>query len=110
MEFTSELKNKFIDLLVSHNIIVVSHQYGKDYTKYEHKIIGMHDGLRWDFTPMIADITECRTNNKGVVHLAVRGFATELIRDTLFKFRNDNFRVPGRLIDNTGDFIGQYYL
>ena len=45
----------------------------------------MHDGLRLDFTPMIADITECRTNNKGDVCLAVRGFATELIRDTLFK-------------------------
>jgi hypothetical protein len=110
MEFSNELKNKFIDLVESRNIIVVSRQYGKDYTKFEHKVIGVQNGLSWDFTPMIASLTECRTNGKSIESVAVRGFANELLSETLKLLRTTDFRVPENIIMNVRDFYKQHFM
>jgi len=106
MEFTKETKEAFIDLYGSHEIVTVSRRYGSTPSSYEHKFIGVHNGLKWDFTPLIIELSGCKANASG---LAARGFSKEILRLALRQLFNDNFDVPAPYLTSVSDFCQQFY-
>ena len=110
MEFTKEVKQEFINLLNEHNIVIVSNRYGKSMASVEHKVIGMRNGLRWDFTPMLWYLTDCKRNNHGNSNLAVRGYVREILQKALHNLREEGFFVKQNMIDSIGDFVGQFWM
>lgn len=111
MVFDIMVKQCFVNRLTEHNIIVVSRQYRKPCASFEHKIIGMKDGLRWDFTPLLADLTGCNTNGNPFDVLAVRGFARQIIKTALEKLSQEKeIIVPPGVLENPRDFYGQFFM
>lgn len=111
MVFDIMVKQCFVNRLTEHNIIVVSRQYGKTCASFEHKIIGMKDGLRWDFTPLLADLTGCYTNRKTIQSMTLRGFPNELIKLALKKLSQEKeIIVPPGVLENPRDFYGQFFM
>lgn len=110
MEFTKEVKQEFFNLLSEHNIVIVSNRYGNGAASVEHKVIGMRNGLRWDFTPMLQDLTGCRKNNHGFSNMTVRGYIREILQKALYALREEGIFVPQVFIDNVGDFVGQFWM
>jgi len=110
MQYTQEIKHAFIERMREHNIIIVSHWYGKTSASFEHKIIGMRNGLRWDFTGLVADLTGCKTNNACVASLAVRGYADEIIKSALAALKEQGYTDAQDFMESPRDFYGQFYM
>ena len=72
-KFTKETYERFIKMVENGQIIVVAHRLNKRSFTQEYKIIGANSEGRWDFTPMVAYLTDCKTNGGGVTNLACRG-------------------------------------
>lgn len=106
MEFTKETKEKFIELFRNHEIVTVSRRYGNTPASFEHKFIGQHDGLKWDFTPLVVNLTGCKAT---AADLAARGFSKELIASALQRLKKDGFDVPAHLILYTSDYCQQFF-
>ena len=110
MEFTKEVKQEFINLLNEHNIVIVSNRYGKSMASVEHKVIGMRNGLRWDFTPLLQSLTDCKKNDHGFSNMTVRGYVREILQKSLRNLREEGFFVHQNVIDSVGDFVGQFWM
>lgn len=108
MEFTKEVKQAFIDRMGEKNLIVVTYRYGKTQASFQHKIIGMKDGLRWDFTPLIADLSGANVNTRSVSNMAVRGFSDEIFIKALRTLRKEGFAVWNEMIESPHDFYGHF--
>ena len=106
MEFTNDVKQVFIELLGSHEIVTVSRKYGKTPSSFEHKFIGVHNGLKWDFTPLVIDLSGCNSNPDG---LAARGFLKEILANALKQLKKECFSVSDDFITNTSDFCQVFY-
>lgn len=106
MEFTKETKETFIELFGKHEVVTVSRQYGKTPASWENKFIGVHNGLKWDFTPMIIDLSGCNANPSG---LAARGFQKEILKLALEELRKEGFEIPENFIRSTSDFCQIFY-
>lgn len=106
MEFIKETKEKFIELYGNHEIVTVSRKYGNSAASYENKFIGTHNGLKWDFTPLVISLSGCKANASG---LAARGFSKEILMTALQHLLNEGFNVPHHYILHVGDFSQQFY-
>lgn len=109
MMYEKTIKQTFLDRLREHNMIVVSHQYGSA-GYHEHKIIGVKNGLKWDFTPLISHLTECRTNGKDMECLALRGFMPSILKCALVKLSEEGFDVDQFMIDSPRDFYSVFFI
>ena len=106
MEFTKETKSQFIGMFGKHEIVTISRKYGNTPASFEHKFIGMHNGLKWDFTPLVVNLTGCKAT---AGDLAARGFSKEILASALQHLKNDGFYVPDHLILYTSDYCQQFF-
>ena len=110
MEYTEEIKRAFIDRMREHNVVVVSRCYGNTFASYEHKVIGVWRGLRWDFTGLIAHVTECKTNGKDLQTLAVRGMAAHIIELALARIGKELGEDVSDIAGYPRDYYAQFYM
>ena len=106
MEFTKETKETFIELFGNHEVVTISRQYGKTPESFENKFIGVHNGLKWDFTPMIIDLSGCNANPS---RLAARGFQKEILKLAFEELKKEGFEIPENFIRSTSDFCQIFY-
>ena len=106
MEFSKETKEKFVELFGNHEIVTISRKYGNTPASYEHKIIGVQNGLKWDFTPLVIELSGCKANAS---RMAARGFLKEIISGALQHLKNDGFNVPSHFILYVSDFCQVFY-
>ena len=76
MIITKQTMERFVRMLESNEIVVVARRIK---VNYEMKVIGVHIGMKWDFTPMVAYVTACRTNGADITHMAVRDVSPQSI-------------------------------
>ena len=100
---------RFVNMLQQHEIIVVGRRIK---TNYDFKFIGMHNGLKWDFTPMVAYVTSCRTNgSNSPTTMTVRSYsADELVCRTLEGMRNHCVYPPRELAKNVSDYLAYFWM
>ena len=106
MEFTREIKEQFIEMFGNHEIVTVSHKYGYTASSWESKFIGVRNGMKWDFTPLVIELSGCKSNED---KLGARGFSKEILRMALRQLLNDNFDVPAPYLTSVGDFCQIFY-
>ena len=106
MYFTKETKECFIELFGNHEVVTISRRYGNTPASYEHKFIGVHNGMKWDFTPMIIDLSGCHTNKS---ELAARGFSKTILTMAFLKLREEGFEIPENFFRSTSDFCQIFY-
>lgn len=106
MDFTKETKEKFIELYGNHEIVTVSRKYGNMPSSYEHKFIGQQNGLKWDFTPLVIELSGCKSNRQ---KLAARGFYQVILYYALRQLFNDNYDVPSVYLTGVNDFCQVFY-
>lgn len=95
---TKETMERFVKMLKANEIVVVARRIK---VNYEMKVIGVHNGLKWDFTPMVAYVTSCRTNGADITHKAVRDISPEsIIWRTLKSLPNHQVSVSSDLVEN----------
>ena len=110
MEFSKEVKETFVQRLCERNVVVITQCYGNSIQSLQHKVIGVSNGLHWDFTPMIWDLTRCSVNTSDFARMAIRGFSDEIITAALKKIREEGIEVPQKTIDKPSDFYAKYYM
>ena len=106
MTYTKENKECFIDLFGKHEIVTISRQYGNTPASWEQKFIGVRNGMKWDFTPMVIHLSNCKTNASG---LAARGFYKEILKDALIALSEEGFDVPQNYVRSISDFCQIFY-
>lgn len=106
MEFTKETKETFIELFGKHEVVTVSRKYGKTPASWESKFVGVHEGMKWDFTPLVIQLSGCNANADG---LAARGFYKEILASAFSKLRREGFKIPSAYIMSTSDFCQIFY-
>lgn len=109
MVITRETKERFVEMLEKKEIIVVGR---KIKTNYDFKFIGVHNGMKWDFTPTVAYCTGCRTNGVyDITHMTVRSYSADyLVEQTLKYMPNDCVKVPKNLLDNVSDYLAYFWM
>ena len=109
MVITRETKERFVEMLKKKEIIVVGR---KIKTNYDFKFIGVHNGMKWDFTPTVAYCTSCRTNGVyDITHMTVRSYSADyLVEQTLKNMPNDCVKVPKNLLDNVSDYLAYFWM
>ena len=109
MVITRETKERFVKMLEAREIIVVGHRIK---TNYDFKFIGVHNGLKWDFTPTVAFCTGCRTNGAhDLPNLTVRSYSADyLVEQTLKDMPNDCVKVPKNLLENVSDYLAYFWM
>lgn len=75
MIISKETEDRFVQLLKESKIIVFYKRVSQSSRNFDYKFIGSDGSLRWDFTPMIAEITKCKTNGKGIKNLSCRSYS-----------------------------------
>ena len=81
-KFAKETYERFAKMLKKRQIIVVSKRLNKTSFTFEYKIIGSNGLGNWDFTPLVAYETECKTNDVAYA-LTCRGkYSDDLIYKT----------------------------
>lgn len=100
---------RFVNMLQQHEIIVVGRRIK---TNYDFKFIGMHNGLKWDFTPMVAYVTSCRTNGSdSPTTMTVRSYSADaLVSLTLDQMRNHGVYPPKELSENISDYLAYFWM
>lgn len=106
MEFAKETKRQFVTLFGRREIVTISNKYGTSRTSYEHKFIGVHEGLKWDFTPLVIYMSGCEANRSG---LAARGLSEEILKNAFLKLREEGFTIPNMYLYSTSDFCQTFY-
>jgi len=101
MIITNETKERFVKMLDKGQIIVICASVIN--RKYPHfKIIGADESGRWDFTPCVSYITDCKTipvtggeiaiagtiDIVGVLQIALENLYDERIESSFFSDRN----------------------
>jgi hypothetical protein len=109
MIITRETKERFVEMLEKKEIIVVGR---KIKTNYDFKFIGVHNGMKWDFTPTVAYCTGWRTNGVyDITHMTVRSYSADyLVEQTLKNMPNDCVKVPKNLLDNVSDYLAYFWM
>lgn len=109
MIITKETMERFVEMLQAREIIVVGHRIK---TNYDFKFIGVHNGLKWDFTPMIAYVTSCRTNgSNNITSMTVRSYSADyLVEQTLKNLPNHCVRPPRELAKNVSDYLAYFWM
>jgi len=104
MIITKETKERFVELLKSHEIIVVWRWTTQKYNNKDFKVIGAHNGLYWDFTPCIIDATGCKTNLSSK-DIALQSVARSTSPHNTIKIALKNYRSYG--IDAPEELVEQ---
>ena len=109
MIITRETKERFVKMLQAREIIVVGRRIK---TNYDFKFIGVHNGMKWDFTPTVAYCTCCKTNGASdYTHMTVRAFsANYLVEQTLKDMPNDMVYPPKELIEDVSDYLTYFWM
>lgn len=109
MIITRETKERFVQMLQAREIIVVGR---KIKTNYDFKFIGVHNGLKWDFTPTIAWCTGCKTNGSdSPTTMTVRSYSADyLVEQTLKYMPSDCVYPPKELIQNVSDYLAYFWM
>ena len=109
MIITRETKERFVEMLEKKEIIVVGR---KIKTNYDFKFIGVHNGMKWDFSPTVAYCTGCRTNGVyDITHMTVRSYSADyLVEQTLKNMPNDCVKVPKNLLDNVSEYLAYFWM
>lgn len=61
MVITKETKKRFVEMLLKKQVIVIRNKKEKS-RYYDYKFIGANSTGRWDFTPMVAELSDCKVN------------------------------------------------
>ena len=102
MVITKETKERFIKMLDKKQIIVIRATLIN--RKYPHfKIIGADEYGRWDFTPCISYITDCKTIAVTGGEMAICGTVdcVQLLQNTLRKLHDE--RIESAFFENNND-------
>lgn len=98
-------KERFVKMLQNHEIVCIFRRLSQRSDTYEYKFIGMHEGLKWDFTWCIADATGCETNGKSGISIAVRSKSAQYLLETALKsFQADGIDCELKTINNICSF------
>jgi hypothetical protein len=98
MIITEETKKRFVSMLVARQILVIEcHRNPKD-RHYEYKFIGANEKGKWDFTPMIEEVTDFKSNKPvPIKYLTIHANdAAHIVANTLEKFDEEGV-FPVRL-------------
>ena len=85
MIITKETKERFVKMLEANQIICIrANKKGRK--TYDYKVIGATDNGKWDFTPMVANVSNY-PNNGGCMELAIITVhdAADVIEDVLLE-------------------------
>lgn len=87
MIISKETKERFVKMLNDRQIIVIQCNKSVKRNTYDFKIIGANDNGKWDFTPMVAEISDYPSNkNTTVTYLSIRALdGDDVICNTLLK-------------------------
>jgi len=91
MIITEETKQRFLQMLNNRQIIVIQCNKGSQYKTYNFKFIGANGEGKWDFTPMIAEMS-CYPycNDSCITHLSIRALdATGVICNVIEKMKEE---------------------
>ena len=85
---TRETKERFVKMLKNRQVIVVRCKKSARKT-YNYKFIGANELGRWDFTPLVAEISGAQSDGNDILLLSIRGIdAAAIITDTLIELKN----------------------
>lgn len=95
MYITKETKERFVEMLKNRQVIVI--QCDKDVNRktYDYKFIGANSGGKWDFTPLVAEMSGYSSNRrKTVMRLAIHALdAVPVVCNTLNKLQEEGLET-----------------
>lgn len=87
MEITKKEKERFVDMLYKHQIIIIQCNKGSNRKTYDYKFIGADVRGRYDFTRLCAELSGY-PNNGGCEYLSIRALdGVAVLTDTLEKIK-----------------------
>jgi hypothetical protein len=91
MIITEETKQQFLQMLNDRQIIVIQCNKGSQYKTYNFKFIGANSEGKWDFTPMVVEMSGFPSNKStNIHHLSVRALdATDVICNVIEKMKEE---------------------
>jgi len=96
MIITKETKERFVRMLMNHEIIVIECKRNSNRRSYDYKFIGANSYGRWDFTPLVAEYSGFPCPEKPIQWLSVRGDdAAKILHAVMNEMRNQKINgVP----------------
>lgn len=117
MIFTEETKQRFLQMLNDRQIIVIQCNKGSQYKTYNFKFIGANSEGKWDFTPMVVEMSRFPSNKStSIQHLSVRALdATNVICNVIEKMKeegilNSDYTFGYELYQIVRDNITTFYV
>lgn len=105
MTITRETKDRFVKMLANCEIVVIARRLSMKSDTRDYKFIGVHNGLKWDFTWCIVDATGCKTNGKDAFNITARSFSAGYLTELALKqFREEGIECSSELADNLAIF------
>ena len=91
MIITDETKQRFLRMLNERQIIVIQCDHGKSHKTYDFKFIGANSEGKWDFTPMMVEMSRYPSNKStNVKYLSVRALdAVSVICEVIEKMKEE---------------------
>lgn len=89
MIITEETKQRFLQMLNNRQIIVIQCNKGSQHKTYNFKFIGANSEGKWDFTPMVVEMSRFPYSTS-IQHLSVRALdAANVICNVIEKMKEE---------------------
>lgn len=116
MIITQEIKEKFARMLDARQIIVVQCNRSISRKTYDYKFIGCDGYGKWDFTPLVAELTDFSTNKcERIQYLVIRGNGgADIVYEVMRKLQDEGIAASTpsghSLYEYCRDKLSTFYL
>ncbi len=87
MEITKEMKERFVDMLYKHQVIIIQSYKGSKRRTYNFKFFGADVRGRYDFTPLCATLSGYKSTEGGNYLSVIASDGVAVLTDTLEKIK-----------------------
>ena len=104
MYITRETKERFVKMLNDRQILVIQNDKGRKYKTYNLKFIGANSDGKWDFTPMVAQLSKYQsTKEEYIQYISIRALdAVAVICNVLDELKDEG------IVERKSEGFSQY--